>query len=206
MKRRKIKLKLPFVLFLILSICFVFVCDKYIKPLTVATAKDSACAQVNTAVNSSVARIMQDDYGSITEVIYDNDNNVKAVNTDAVKLNLLKSTLETAFSKQTHEIKGGEVLISAGTLTGNEYLLGRGPKLKFKYDIENFTVGSYTDKFESVGINQTKYSVILNITTDIILLIPYSVEKTQVNCEIVIAQTVIVGQIPDSYTNVNISK
>ena len=206
MKRRKIKLKLPIVLFLILSICFAFVCDKYIKPLTVATAKDSACAQVNTAVNSSVAQIMQDDYGSITEVIYDNDNNVKAVNTDAVKLNLLKSTLETALSKQTHEIKGGEVLISVGTLTGNEYLLGRGPKLKFKYDIENFTVGSYTDKFESVGINQTKYSVILNITTDIILLIPYSVEKAQVNCEIVIAQTVIVGQIPDSYTNVNISK
>lgn len=206
MRRRNRNLKLPIILLLILSICFAFVCDKYIKPLTVAAAKDSACSQVNIAVNSAVAQIMKDDYTSITEVIYDNDNNVKAVNTNTAKLNLLKSKLETALSKETHEITGGEVKLSVGTLTGNEYLLGRGPKLKFKYDIENFTVGSYADKFESAGINQTKYSVILNITTDIILLIPYGVEKAQVNCEIVIAQTVIVGQIPDSYTNVNISK
>ena len=209
-KRRKCK-NMRVVLFLLLAFLTIiaFACEKYVMPTLEITAADAAAAKVNIAIAKAVNEIMdngKDKFSGITNVVYDKNNSVKAIETDSIKLNALKSELESELGEKTHELTKGKVEISFGTLLGYEYTIGTGPKIPLEFDIENLTLGEYSDKFESAGINQTKYSVMLTVSTDIIVLIPWKPQTKTVKTDIVIAQTVIVGNAPNSYTNVNVTK
>lgn len=210
-RRKKLKRRLRFAaVLLFLSLCAVALfCDTYIRPLVVSAAEDAAVKQVNIAVNRAISEILSDNnekYSGITATVYGDNNSVKSVKTDAVKLNLLKSDIEACIANTASKSSGGKVEISLGTLIGNDWTLGRGPNLSFKFDTENTSVGEFYDSFTAAGINQTKYSLRLKVTTDIVLLIPWHTERVSVKTDVVIADQIIVGQTPNSYTSVNVDK
>ena len=51
------------------------------------------------------------------------------------------------------------------------------------------------------GINQTNHQINLEVIVDIDILIPWGTESAQVVSEVMIADTVIVGKVPDTYLN-----
>lgn len=55
----------------------------------------------------------------------------------------------------------------------------------------------FKSEFQSGGMNQTIHNLSLSITTDITVLIPPASENTSVSTDVVIAETVIVGEVPD---------
>ena len=55
----------------------------------------------------------------------------------------------------------------------------------------------------SVGINQTKHRITCTVSANLTVITPSFTENINVKCEYLIAETVIIGEIPDSYTNVN---
>ena len=57
----------------------------------------------------------------------------------------------------------------------------------------------FTSTFESVGINQTKHSIYLNVIADISIVMPSRTENFAVPTEILVGESVIVGQVPDAY-------
>ena len=205
-KRRIFKIRIFFCIVLILialcSLCF----NQYIIPLLKVCVADSASSQLNITINQAINEIVsenQQTFSGIVSVVYDNNNCVKAVESDAVKLNNIKSIINATLTEKTRAIDKNEVPISVVTLTNNEFLLGRGFKLPFKYDIENLTIGEFQEQFTSVGINQTKYTVSLKITTKINILIPFNMQHTTLSNDVIIASTVIIGEIPQTYINVN---
>lgn len=205
--RRNRRIRIAALLFFVLFCAFAFLCDTYIRPIVSAAAADSACSKVNIAVNRAVCEILEEGsekYKGITKTVYDDNNNVRTVETEATKLNLLKSEIEAHIAEKTSKTAGGEVKISLGTLIGNDWLNGRGIKIAFEFDTENMSVGEFHNSLTSAGINQTKYSLTLRITTDVTLMIPWHSEHVSVITDVVIAEQVIVGEIPDSYTNIYI--
>ena len=76
-----------------------------------------------------------------------------------------------------------------------------------KIDIKTVPAGSVDVKFKSefisTGINQTKHSIILEVSTSVVVLAPfYTSTETFVN-SIVVAETIIVGEIPSSYYDID---
>ena len=57
----------------------------------------------------------------------------------------------------------------------------------------------YSSTFDSVGINQTKHSIYLNVIADISIVMPSRTENFAVATEILIGESVLVGQVPDAY-------
>lgn len=95
-----------------------------------------------------------------------------------------------------------EVLeIPLGTLSGFMLLSAVGPNIRVRIESIGDVSGNYTNEFSSVGVNQTRHSVYLDLTVTVYLFIPggiIPVTSTERTC---IAETVIVGKVPDTYLN-----
>ena len=59
----------------------------------------------------------------------------------------------------------------------------------------------FSNSVVTAGINQTKHQINLEVFVDIDILIPWGTESAQVTSEVMIADTVIVGKVPDTYLN-----
>ena len=57
----------------------------------------------------------------------------------------------------------------------------------------------FNNSIVTAGINQTKHQINLEVIVDIDILVPWGTESTQVITEVLIADTIVVGRVPDTY-------
>ena len=92
--------------------------------------------------------------------------------------------------------------IPIGTLTGNQFLNNRGPKIRIEMQVSSAVYSKIASKFISAGINQTLHQITLSISSDIYFVMPWYRSSGSFQTEFTIAETVIVGKVPEAYTNV----
>ena len=95
-----------------------------------------------------------------------------------------------------------EIGIPAGNLTGISLLMGRGPNIPVQIIVLTSSRVEFNNSIVTAGINQTKHQINLEVIVDIDILVPWGTENAQVVTEILIADTIVVGQVPDTYLNV----
>ena len=96
-----------------------------------------------------------------------------------------------------------DINIPIGNLLGSNLLLGRGPKGPVKIIMLTSSYSDFRNELEAVGINQVKHQIILEVRVQIDVLLPWEVQSTEVVSEVLIAETVLVGKVPDTYLNLN---
>jgi hypothetical protein len=57
------------------------------------------------------------------------------------------------------------------------------------------------NKFDQAGINQTRHLVYFNVDSKIKIAVPFINEEIKVSTTVPIAETIIVGEVPDTYVN-----
>ncbi len=206
-KKRRKKFLVNFSVCLFIFIAFIFCFNRYAKdiignyPLTIATSI------IQNFMEKAMGEVLSDedipDMSKISEVVYDESLAVSSIEVDTNALNLVK----TSFIKQMEEnlSKQGEfftVKVPLGSLIGNEYTLGRGPKIPFKLQASANYRSSFESKFEAAGVNNTLHTIYLNVETEVYLLIPWDKVSKTVKTNYILSQTVISGKVPDAYTNV----
>ena len=93
-----------------------------------------------------------------------------------------------------------ELSIPIGTLTGSALLAGRGPRIRVRMESVGSSTARFNNQFESAGINQTKHQIILEVDVSVAILLPGFTTATKVSTAVTVAETVIVGAVPDTYT------
>ncbi len=143
-----------------------------------------------------------DDYSDIVRLTFDTGGRVSALTTDRAKINSLKALLNEAVNDGIERLGSETVCISAGTLTGISFLYGKGAELEFRIDPKGSAETSLKSSFESAGINQTIHSIILEVRTELSPMTPGFSETVNVSFDILLSQTVIVGEVPGSYSHI----
>lgn len=189
-------------LFLIVAlICF----DLWIKP-TLNRMAMYQCRQVaDRAVCGAVCLETDEAAESCTELVtlvYDEKGSVRALTTNPARINHLKAMLTESINASLAAAEPEQIGISLGTLTGISYFYGSGSKLTFSVKPMGITETRLKSTFKSAGINQTMHSIMLEVTIDISPLIPGFTDEISVTTEYVIAQTIIVGNVPDTFSNI----
>ena len=64
----------------------------------------------------------------------------------------------------------------------------------------------FRNQIVTAGINQTKHQISLLVLVDIDVLVPWGTESTQICSEVLIADTVLVGKVPETYLNFDPNK
>lgn len=164
-----------------------------------ADAKDVITAKINDAI---VDTLNSGDYGGDYFVTFQKADNgdVTAVSSNMARINELSSKILDKLVDSTRD-NTITIGIPAGNLTGASLLMGRGAKIPVKIVVLSSSRVEFMNNIVTAGINQTKHQITLRVTADMQILVPWGTEDTQVSTDVLIADTVIVGKVPDTYLN-----
>ncbi|MDD6995614.1 MAG: sporulation protein YunB [Candidatus Borkfalkiaceae bacterium] len=158
------------------------------------------------AINDAIYRTLGDapSYDDLIKIERNANGDIVAVSANALKLN--KIARDTAsLSQQTLQQPGARsVMIPIGALTGIEALAGTGKRIGIKILPVCSVVCGFSSSFESMGINQTRHCVYLNVIADISIVMASRTDKFAVQTDVLAAESVIVGNIPDTYLQTDI--
>lgn len=180
-------------------------CIIHVKPFVFVYAKSTAETILLNAANEAVLNILEQDgitYTDISSISRKEDNTFTGIEINIEKVNLLKSKISNEISRIVSANNKYNLYIPVGTLFGNEYTTGYGPKIKFKMQLTETAVIDFESKFQSSGINNVLHQIIIKIDINASVLMMGCTDGFSVSTTALAAQTVIVGAVPDSFTNV----
>ena len=196
-RRSKLGLFLPLVLILIAAISW-FLGDLATQ-MAVSDATDIVTKTVNDSINEVIGKgVYGFDYFITLEK--DGEGNVTAISSDMTHINTLSTEILNSVIKSTDNgiIK---INIPAGNLSGLNLLLNKGPDIQVDIIMLTSSRVDFRNEMVSCGINQAKYQLVLEVTVDIDILVPWGTESATTVTEVIVADTVIVGKVPNTYLN-----
>ena len=181
----------------------VMLLDSSIRPTIELLASHEARVFAVQAINDAVYDELAEEgnsYGELVTLEYNDQGNVAALQTNVVEMNRLQATLTREIIDRVMEFRTQSVLVPLGSIIGGQLFSGRGPELEFRLIPAGFIETSIRNHFEAAGINQTRHQIILNVDVYVSILLPGFSTATKVSNAFTVAETVLVGTVPDSYT------
>ncbi len=177
---------------------------RIIKNLLVAA--QNKFSDVCNRAYDTVADKLNITYEDIVIPNKDSSNNITSLSVNSVLVNKIKTMLDSEVDNILSKNGKFSFSISIGTILGNEFTAGRGPSIQFEYDMFCSISTDFESNFTSCGINQTKHQIILNISSDLSTTSPFATNQLVDNLQYLLCETVIVGDVPQSYTNINLNR
>ena len=203
-KRGSLKWFICLVLLMVLAAYSMVFTEKIVKPNLAAIAEVKVKAMITQIVNDAVHKQFQTD-ADVTELLTiktDKDGNITYVESNTRAMNSLATELTQAVQTQYKWKDPVIVNVPVGSIVGNQILSQFGPYVGLKVLPIGMSRVNFKTEFESMGINQTKYKVYLEMDSQARVLAPFSINNIDVQNTILVAEAVIVGEVPNSYINV----
>lgn len=177
---------------------------KSIEPILNTICSSEAKAIATKISNVRATEVMKNyNYSDIVKISRDNDGNINSIELDIIKVNEIVSDVAIKIQEDLDDIGSQDIGVAMGTFTGSKLLSGRGPKIYYKIinigDVET----DYRSEFKQAGINQTQHRVYLQVDCNVAILTPFNTIKESISNQVVLAENVIVGDIPSTYYNFN---
>jgi len=194
-----------FVIIALLAFLFLLVmtASVFLKDISSQIAVSDASDIVTVSVNNAISQVLgSGDYSGdyFVDFVKDVNGDVTAISSNMAKINTLSAQILDKVVGTT-EKNSITVKIPSGNLTGISLLMGRGPKIPVKIIVLTSSRVEFNNNIITAGINQTKHQINLEVIVDVEILVPWGSETAQVVNEVLIADTVIVGEVPDTYLN-----
>ena len=193
-----------FVLFLILAFCIILtLIGNYLKDVSSQMALSDATDLITATINDKINEKMSEgqySYDYFVTLQKDNTGKITAISANMARINTLSSEILQDVIAATNSGELDEN-IPLGDLLGSNLLLGRGPKIPVKITMLTSSYSDFRNELADAGINQVKHQIILEVRVQIDVFMPWEVMSTEVVSEVLIAETVLVGEVPDSYFN-----
>lgn len=163
-----------------------------------AQAQNTITAVVENAVTADLAA-RQVSYADFVTIQRDEGGAITALTTDMARMNQLRAELVDAILEALDGVDVSEVAVPLGSLFDLEPLWAKGPAIKARA----MTVGTVRAEFDSqltsAGVNQTLHRVWMEVDVPMTLLLPGGEVEVAVDTRLCVAETVIVGKVPDTY-------
>lgn len=176
--------------------------DARVRPLITDMAQAKLKNAVTAIVDGAVAGTLETEaaaYNNIVTIQTDEQGRITAMTTSPVKLNTLRGEILQDVLEQVDSLDSTQLGIPIGSLTGLVYASEWGPLLPVRVLSVASADGAFRNDFISAGINQTLHRIMLDVDVEIKLLIPGGTVETAVHTSVCLAETVIVGEVPQAY-------
>ena len=187
--------------FLILATLFVLL-DIPIRPVVRENAKYIVKNEVTLMINECVADYLQENniaYTDLITVSLNDKKEVTAVGTNTIAVNKLKTDITNAIANELKDSRGEKIRVSLGNLFDSYVLDYIGIEFQVKLTDYGFIETDILSSFKSSGINQTIHRINLKIKVEINVNIGTLYQTETVETEILLAETVLLGNVPEFY-------
>jgi sporulation protein YunB len=151
---------------------------------------------INQAITEKISGISYNDLVVFEKDIY---GQITALKTDTVTVNRFRSEIAAAVLNALEKADTSGIAIPVGNLINGDLFGGRGPRIPLKIVPLGTVSAQLGNQFSDAGINQTRHQIMMDVAVSITVLLPgYNVD-TEVTAQVSVAETVIVGEVPDSY-------
>ena len=204
--RRRSKWLIAIICFLsvivVLFLCF----QRNVRRVLVAISEATMRASTTVAVNDAVYYTLSDElrYEDLVTVERNENGDIVSVSANALKINKIARDTASISQSNLKNLSLNGIPIPLGALTGIEAFAGLGPQIPFRIIPVSSVSCDFSSVFDSVGINQTKHSIYLNVIADISIVMPSRTENFAVVTEILVGEFVIVGSVPETYLQTDI--
>lgn len=195
----RIALMLLFVFLMVLTVTGVV----QMKAMLTSLATSSVTNAVNQIVSESVSEAVNTgtfQYDQMVSFEKDNDGKITAVKSNMPEFNRLQHAILTDILNRIDQVSSQDLAIPLGSLTGSNLLAGRGPLITVRMQSIGSSRAELENEFTSAGINQTKHQIFLNIDVYVSILLPGFRTTTKISNSMIVAETIIVGSVPETYT------
>lgn len=205
LKLYKIDKKLAkLIIIIIIAITVVIAISKSINPIFENLCKEKAINRGTEISNKKASEALEMyDLSNILNFIKTGNDEAGILKIDVVTINKIVSEIalkvEEEFQKTSNEV----LSIPIGALTGNKYLAGIGPEFDIKINLAGNIETQLKTEFVQMGINQTMYRIYLDIFCTVNVVTAYKTIPEKINSQILLVETVIVGNVPETYYNLN---
>ena len=169
-----------------------------VAEIAAAQAQNNMTAVVENAVTADLAA-RQVSYVDFVTIQRDEGGAITALTTDMARMNLLRSELTAAVLEALEGVDVSDVQVPLGSLFDLEPLWAKGPALKAKAMTVGTVRAEFDSQFTSAGVNQTLHRIWLEVDVPMTLLLPGGEVEASLHTRLCVAETVIVGKVPDTY-------
>lgn len=185
-----------------LALLVIWMVDGALRPAVTTLASVQAENEITGIINNAVTATLADQgvaYADLVTVERDESGKVSLLTVDSVKLNSLRTEILEQVLEQVEGLDAQELGVPLGSLTGFATASDWGPVLPVGVLTAAVPRAEFSNQFTAQGINQTLHQIMLDVTVELTLLIPGGRTETSVTAQVCVAETLLVGEVPETY-------
>lgn len=192
---------LLFVIIVFLAIKIIWITDEHLKPTLsrIAEARTKAIATnlINQTIHKEIVQHIR--YEELVIVRTDTNGRIVMMQPNTREINRLATRMTTKIQAALKTMERQEIRIPLAQVFNSQLLAGVGPWIKVQVYPMGTVDASIIDRFQEAGINQTRHMVYLRVVAQIRIVVPMVTTEIEIPSEMLIAETIIVGEVPKFY-------
>lgn len=187
-------------LIVVLAAVFLFFRSKYhatVRSLAETQVKNTTSDLINDAIDKQI----EDGNIQYDRIVYfekDLNGRITALKTNMSEVNRLKTDILNLINDEILALDTSDLGIPIGSLFLPEFLAGKGPSIPVHIISIRNSDAAFSSNFTEAGINQTLHQLTMEVSVDVAILVLGQTNNFTVTSQVVVAETIIVGQVPDT--------
>jgi len=196
-----------FVMCLLLLMGLISFRKKYteaIRSLAQTQVKNATSDLINDAIDHQ----MENGQIQFDRIVYfekDLDGRITALKTNINEVNRLKTDTLNVINDEILALDASDIGIPIGSLVFPELFSGKGFTIPVHILSIRNSDASFESSFVEAGINQTLQKLTMHVSVDVAILVLGRTESFTVSSEVVVAETIIVGLVPNTFLQPEVS-
>lgn len=190
---------------LLLIAAGVLYAEKNLTRVVLTLAQAQARAMAVQTLNEAAAELLSSGevtYESLMHVTMDEQGQVRLIQANTPEMNRLASRVSLLAQGHLQEKRDQMVKVPLGSAMGMTIFAGAGPTIQVRVLPVGSVHAQFHTDFQTAGINQTRHRVSLMLTAQVQLVIPTGAQTVEVTTQVAMAESIIVGEVPETFTDV----
>ena len=202
MRRRVQRFFIGFLLVLLVLFVALALVRSRLYPVIRSLAETQVKNTASDLINDAIAEQIEAGNIQYDRIVYfekDLDGRITALKTNIGEINRLKTDVLNIINDEILTTDESGFGVALGSLFLPEFFSGKGPKLPVKILVIRNSEADFYSDFSEAGINQTLHKLNMQVFLDVTVLVLGSTTEFTISSHMVVAETVIVGDVPETY-------
>ena len=183
----------------------ILLAEKNLTRVVLSLARAQARALAVQTLNEAAAELLSTGeltYDNLMHVTTDESGQVRLIQANTPEMNRLASRVSLMAQARLQDKRDQMVGVPLGSALGMNIFAGAGPRIQVRILPVGSVHAEFHTDFQTAGINQTRHRVSLLLTARVQLVIPTGAQTVEVTTQVAMAESIIVGEVPDTFTDV----
>ena len=171
---------------------------KSITQLAETQIRNSTSDLINDAIDKQI-ELGNIQYDRMVFFEKDLNGKITALKTNMTEINRLKTDILSIINDEILALDTSDLGIPVGSLVLPEVMSGKGFQIPVLIHSIRNSDASFSSSFTEAGINQSLHQLTMEVLVDVTVLVMGETVNLTVSSHVVVAETVIVGQVPNTF-------